>query len=118
MGFRPAPTFRRLTPSFRTPYVETWTLGIQHAIVNNVVLNVSYVGNHGVNLTGKANPNQPLDGSAWGHGPNGSATGLALYNACQLQQSSGTAGTCDPARNYDFATVLLPIPVHGEYRDG
>jgi hypothetical protein len=45
--------------------VETWTLSLQHAILNNVVLDVSYVGNHGVKLFGKVDLNQPPPGSGW-----------------------------------------------------
>jgi hypothetical protein len=45
--------------------VETWTLSLQHANVSNVVLEVAYVGNHGVKLYGKLDPNPPPPGSGW-----------------------------------------------------
>src|SRR5580692_7210018 len=35
-----------------TPYVWNWTLGVQHSFTPNLSMEVSYVGNHGSNLTG------------------------------------------------------------------
>ena len=54
-----------IDPNIRTPYVETWTLSLQHAIISNVVLEAAYVGNHGVKLFGKVDLNQPPPGSGW-----------------------------------------------------
>jgi Carboxypeptidase regulatory-like domain/TonB dependent receptor-like, beta-barrel len=67
VGSNPAPcdTFA-MERNFRTPYVENWTLGIQHAFSGKLSLDASYVGNHGVKLTGVADLNQPpptVDGS-------------------------------------------------------
>jgi hypothetical protein len=45
--------------NFRTPYVENWTLGIQHAFSSKFALDVSYVGNHGTKLPGVIDLNQP-----------------------------------------------------------
>ena len=55
-----------------TPYVTTWTLNVQHAITNTVSLEVAYVGDHGSNLMGIRDINQPAVGSGWpgGVGPN------------------------------------------------
>jgi len=49
-----------------TPYMTNWNLGITHAFTNNLSLEVSYVGNHGSNLTGfldlnMINPNDPRE---------------------------------------------------------
>ncbi len=44
--------------NFRTPYVENWTLGIQHAFSGKLGLDVTYVGNHGVKLPGVVDRNQ------------------------------------------------------------
>ena len=46
-----------------TPYVWTWTLNLQHAFTSNVSLEVAYVGNHGSNLTGIRDINQPPVGT-------------------------------------------------------
>jgi len=48
-----------------TPYVTNWTFSFQHAITSNLSLEVAYVGNHGSNLTGIRDINQPAVGSGW-----------------------------------------------------
>ncbi len=48
-----------------TPYVSNWTLNIQHAFTQNLSLEAAYVGNHGSNLTGIRDINQPPVGSGW-----------------------------------------------------
>jgi len=48
-----------------TPYIWNWTLNLQHAISPNVSLELAYVGNHGTNLTGIRDINQPAVGSGW-----------------------------------------------------
>lgn len=45
--------------NFRTPYVSNWTFGVQHAITNNLSMDVSYVGSHGSRLNGIRDINQP-----------------------------------------------------------
>ncbi len=49
-------------PNLRTPYVNNWNLDIQHAITNNLSIDIGYVGNHGTKLLGKSK-HQPT--SAW-----------------------------------------------------
>jgi len=46
-----------------TPYVWNWTLNMQHAFSPNLSLEAAYVGNHGSNLTGIRDINQPPPGS-------------------------------------------------------
>jgi hypothetical protein len=46
-----------------TPYVWNWTLNVQHAFTTNLLLEAAYVGNHGSNLTGIRDINQPPVGS-------------------------------------------------------
>jgi len=48
-----------------TPYVWNWTLNVQHAFTPNLSLELAYVGNHGTNLTGIRDINQPPLGSGW-----------------------------------------------------
>src|ERR1700731_3369777 len=38
--------------NYKTPFVTTWTLGIQHAFSGKLSLDIAYVGNHGSKLTG------------------------------------------------------------------
>jgi hypothetical protein len=51
--------------NYKTPYVTTWTLGIQHAFSGKLSLDAAYVGNHGSRLTGIQDINQPALGSGW-----------------------------------------------------
>ena len=51
--------------NYKTPFVTTWTLGVQHAFSNKLSLDAAYVGNHGSRLTGIQDINQPALGSGW-----------------------------------------------------
>jgi len=46
-----------------TPYVWDWTLNLQHSFTPNLSLEIAYVGNHGSNLTGIRDINQPPVGT-------------------------------------------------------
>jgi hypothetical protein len=48
-----------------TPYVWNWSFSVQHAFTPNLTLEMAYVGNHGGNLTGIRDINQPPVGSGW-----------------------------------------------------
>ena len=48
--------------NFTSPYVTQWNLGVQHAFTNNLSLDLSYV-NHGSNLPGVTDINQPQLGT-------------------------------------------------------
>lgn len=54
-----------LNPNITTPFVTTWTLNVQHAFTNNLSLEVAYVGDHGSNLMGIRDINQPAVGAGW-----------------------------------------------------
>jgi len=54
-----------VNPNIRTPYVNNWNIDIQHAITNNLSIDIGYVGNHGTKLLGKLNHNQPAFGTGW-----------------------------------------------------
>jgi hypothetical protein len=69
-----------------TPYVWNWTLSLQHALTQNISLEVAYVGNHGKNLTGIRDINQPPVGSGWTTTQPGSAGTLT---ACLASASTG-----------------------------
>ena len=76
-----------------TPYVWNWNLNVQHAITPNLSLEIGYVGNHGSNLTGIRDINQPPVGSGWGGGPNGELTlclaSAPAYNNCVVDNNNG-----------------------------
>lgn len=51
--------------NLRTPYVTSWNLNVQHAVTQDLSLELGYVGNHGTKLTGLRDinqVNQTLDG--------------------------------------------------------
>jgi hypothetical protein len=52
-------------PNITTPYVTSWNANVQHAFTNNLSLEVAYVGNHGSNLMGVRDINQPAVGTGW-----------------------------------------------------
>ena len=45
--------------NLRDPYITNYNLGIQQQLANDLMLDVSYVGNHGANLLGFRDINQP-----------------------------------------------------------
>jgi hypothetical protein len=69
-----------------TPYVWNWTLSMQHAFTPNLSLELAYVGNHGSNLTGIRDINQPPVGAGWP---------AALVTACAT--SGYDPNVCAPA---------------------
>jgi hypothetical protein len=86
-GVLPTPqpcTIMGVDRNLRTPYITTWSLGIQRALTNNLSLEVTYVGNHATKLVGLTDLNQPALGSGWGDpsagtGTGSSATGSPAY---------------------------------------
>ncbi len=52
-----------VNPNFRRPYVTGWDLSIQHQFTNNLAWDVEYVGNHGTEMPGAININQPALGA-------------------------------------------------------
>jgi Carboxypeptidase regulatory-like domain/TonB dependent receptor len=54
-----------INPHITTPYVTNWTLNLQHALGNELALEIAYVGDHGTNLMGVRDINQPTAGAGW-----------------------------------------------------
>ena len=85
-----------------TPYVWNWTLSLQHAFTPNLTLELAYVGNHGGNLTGIRDINQPPVGSGWDTNSMGTgaldlclASASAGYNNC-VADANGTEEASRP----------------------
>jgi hypothetical protein len=91
--------------NLRTPYVTTWSLGIQRALTNNISLDVSYVGNHATKLVGLSDLNQPAIGSGWGN----PATAGTPANSCILSASDVTKGVPTPYDNCSVGAGPLPF---------
>ena len=82
-----------VNPHLRTPYVENWNLNLQQALSRDAMLQIAYVGNHGVNLYSTVDANQvnPAldDGSE--------AFGRPLNTNCPVAQGGlGLGGPCFP----------------------
>jgi len=43
-------SFGTINPNIRTPYVESWNIGIQRKLPGNTVFEINYVGNHAVHM--------------------------------------------------------------------
>ena len=97
--------------NLRTPYISTWSLGIQRAITNSLSIDVSYVGNHATKLVGLGDLNQPAVGSGWGSAsdptsPAGmclaSATDPTPYDNCAVGAGPLPFGTKFPYLGYIY----------------
>jgi hypothetical protein len=90
-----------VNPALGTPYVENWNLNIQQAIPGNAMLQVAYVGNHGVDLysitdPNQVNPNSPLE-SALTPCDHCEAAGRPLNENCSVANGGlGLGGPCFP----------------------
>jgi hypothetical protein len=76
-----------------TPYVWNWALSVQHAFAPNLTFELAYVGNHGANLTGIRDINQPPVGSGWLGAPLVAclASAGSGYNNCAADTNAETA---------------------------
>jgi hypothetical protein len=96
-----------------TPYVWTWTLNLQHALTSNMSVEVAYVGNHGTNLTGIRDINQPPVGSGWSSGPGGELTlclqSAPLYNNCVVDNNGGEEANRPFANKFPYLSNIFQM---------
>jgi Carboxypeptidase regulatory-like domain/TonB dependent receptor len=96
-----------------TPYVWNWTLNLQHAITPNLSIEAAYVGNHGSNLTGIRDINQPPVGSGWGTGPGGELTlclaSAPAYDNCFANNNGGEQANAPFAAKYPFLANIFQM---------
>ena len=100
--------------NIRTPYVSNWNLDIQHAITNNLSIDIGYVGNHGTKLLGKLDINQPAPGAGWNTpltatavSNDGFPTGTAGMTPAQVCVSQGV---CMPSATLEQAALPFTAP--------
>jgi hypothetical protein len=94
-GITPQPcTILGVDQHLRTPYITTWSLGIERALTNSLSLDVSYVGNHGTKLVGLSDLNQPPIGSGW----------TAAVKAACIADPNPADGNCAPDTSAEVAT--------------
>ncbi len=86
-----------IDPHFRTPYVESWSLGIQRAITNSLSLDINYVGNHGVKLIGFTDVNQAQQVGGFSAGWGNPADPTSAAAACIASAGDTPAyDNCNP----------------------
>jgi len=110
----PAPcNTEAIDPNMRTPYLSTWSLGIQRAITNDMSLEVNYVGNHGTKFLGFADINQPPVGSC-------ASSNLACEQAARPYNSKfpylaqiDRLANIDKSNYNGLHVTLTQRPIHG-----
>ncbi len=90
-----------VNPGITTPYVSNWTLNVQHAFTNNLSLEVAYVGDHGSNLMGIHDINQPTVGAGWT---------AAAISTCQAPPAFSNCGS-DPVAEQ----AARPFTANGKF---
>jgi hypothetical protein len=96
-----------------TPYIWTWTLNLQHAFTPNLSLEVAYVANHGTNLTGIRDINQPPVGSGWSKGPGGELTNCLasapVYDNCVADANGGEEANRPFATKFPYLSNIFQM---------
>ncbi len=100
---------------YRTPYVQTWNITIQHDLGNGFFMEVGYLGTKGTRLDILMLPNEGPPGSAFGLGSQlGAATGFTYdapigdssYNALQTHLMRRFRGGMSMNVRYTFAKSI------------
>jgi hypothetical protein len=109
-GTTPAPcSIMGVNRNLRTPYITTWSLGIQRTLTNNLSLDVTYVGNHGTKLVGLSDLNQPRSSDGFSPGWGNPAIAGTPASDCINSLSTGF-DNCDPASDAIVAREVAAQP--------
>jgi len=116
----PAPcNTEAVDPNMRTPYLGTWSLGIQRAITNDMSLEVNYVGNHGTKFLGFADINQPPLGAAFSASCGALSAGACEQASRPFNSKFPYLAQIDRLSNIDKSNynglhvTLTQRPIHG-----
>ena len=110
-GFE-AIAFAMINPNFEMPCSMTWTLGVQHEILQDAVLELDYVGQRGVKLPLIRAPNEARYGTGVRPNPNllsnfyADNSGQSVYNALQLGFQRRYTGNLAYGISYAFGRAL------------
>jgi hypothetical protein len=114
-----APNLRGLQANWKTPYMQHWSLDVQHQLTSKTVLNVGYYGSKGTNLIGAFELNELAPGYGISLGPTGCATGASTTPTvpCQVAGtaffSSAASNILDQLRPYrGFRSLNLVMPMY------
>lgn len=80
-----------------TPYIEQYSLDVQHQVTPTLAMDVAYVGSHGVHLFGEENFNQPKPGAWIGVVTPTSASSTCVYPGTTTP--AFMSSTCDRVLN-------------------
>lgn len=94
------PSLRAVQSDWKTPYMQHWSLDLQHQLTRNTVFTFGYYGSKGTNLIGVTELNEVQPGVAL----NSTCAAGATY----LSQSTATLVGCQPA-GYAFRNSADPI---------
>jgi len=132
-SFNTAQTQVRYIPSdLRTPYVESWNFGIQRQLAHDLLLDVAYVGNHGVGITILADANQAAPNqlgqnlSINARRPISNFTtieesfngGFSSYNALQVKLEKRYSHGLSFINSFTWSKAIDNAPGHLENFDG
>jgi hypothetical protein len=104
--------FAAYDPNNKLPYSENWMLDLQWQPKNDLVLTLSYVGNHGVhevipvpfNQPGIATPSNPIRGQIYSYG----------YNVNALETADGLVEGF-PSGNVDLRVPFIGLDPNSQY---
>jgi hypothetical protein len=102
--------------NFKTPYVQSWSLDVQHQLNSKTLLTVGYFGSRGTHLSGLVDENLLPPGYAISLGPTGCRTNNttpATFGPCQIAGQVFTSSTQElilnqirPFRGYGAVRLL------------
>ena len=99
-----------------TPYVEQYSLDVQHQVTPTLALDVAYVGSHGVHLFGEENFNQTKPGAWMGVVNPTSASSTCVYPGTTTPAMMSS--TCDRVLNQikpylGYYAIDASLPIFG-----
>ena len=112
-----ASSVRGLQMDWKTPYMQHWSLDVQHQLFANTILTLGYYGSKGTNLIGAYEMNEIPAGYAISLGPTGCAEGSSTTPTvpCQLPGQAIFSGTptnrldqLRPFRGYRSVNMVQP----------
>ncbi len=122
---------RYIPADFRTGYVQNWNLDIQRDLGHNLVLDVAYVGNHGVGLTILADANQAFPDTGQNLSVNARRPiknfttieesfngGFSSYNALQAKVEKRYSGGLYFINSFTWSKAIDNAPGHLENYNG
>jgi hypothetical protein len=119
-----ASTIRAIQADWKTPYMQQWSLDVQHLVGKNTFLSIGYYGSKGTNLVGVTEINELPPGTALktncAPGNNSFATAGVTLVSCQPQgyiyRGTATATGGNPNGAFTDYLILDQIRPYRGYR--